>query len=85
VSGEPESAGWTGELEADLGLSAGIDLSALLEFESDQRGEEEADDDDGSSLDLAGIAESFASNGGAETGFASAVEPLDVGDDLNDG
>ncbi len=85
MSGEPESAEWSGELEADLGLSAGIDLSALLEFDSDERGEGEEIDDDGSSLDLADIAQSFASDGGAEAGFASAMELLDVGEDLNDG
>jgi hypothetical protein len=86
VSGEPESAAWSGELEADLGLSAGLDFSALLGFESDDGGEdEEAVEGDGSSLDLADIAESFAFDGGAEAGFASATELLDVGEDLNDG
>lgn len=80
MSGEPGSAGWSGELEADLGLSTGIDLSALLGFESDVDG-----DEDGSSGDVVEIAESFAFDGGAGAGFESALELLDVGEDLNDG
>ena len=87
MSGEPESAGqWSGELEADLGLSAGIDLSALLEFESDERGE-----GGGRSTMTAPRSTSPTSRSrlrptaAPKPGFASAMELLDVGEDLNDG
>ena len=80
MSDELESPGWSGELEGDLGLSAGLDLSVLLGFGSNEDGSE-----DDSSVDLADVVESFAFDGGAGAAFESAVDLLDVGEDLNDG
>ena len=60
--------------------SAGIDLSDLLGFEAGADG-----DDDGSSVDVTDLVQSIAFDGGVGAGFESALELLDVGEDLNDG
>lgn len=81
MSGETGSAGWSGELEADVGLSAGLDVAALLGFESGQ-------DDGGESspVDLADVVAGLGLDGGGlGAGFDAATDLLDVGEDLNDG
>jgi hypothetical protein len=83
VSSEHESARWSGELEADVGLSAGLDFSALLGFES--ASDHGDDEDDGSSVDAIDLVDSFGVDGGVVAGFESAIELMDVSEDLNDG
>lgn len=80
MSGETGSAGWSGELEADVGLSAGLDVAALLGFESGQD-----DGGESSSVDLADVAAGLGLDGGLGAGFDAATDLLDVGEDLNDG
>lgn len=81
MSGETESVGWGGDLEAEVGLSAGLDFAALLGFESDQD-----EGGESSSVDLADVAAGIGLDGGGlGAGFDAATDLLDVGEDLNDG
>jgi hypothetical protein len=81
VSEETGSAGWSGDLDAEVGLSTGLDFAALLGFESDQD-----DGGDSSSIDLADVVAGLGLDGGGlGAGFGAAEDLLEVGEDLNDG
>ena len=77
---------WSEELEADLGLSAGLDLAHVLGFES-------ADDEDGEHDSPLEVDLDSALTIGLDGGFGlavglaaeSAFDLLDVGEDLNEG
>jgi hypothetical protein len=82
MSGDAEAGGWSEGLDADLGLSAGLDLAQVLGFES-------TDDEDDSPLEVdLDSALTIGLDGGfglaVGLGAESAFELLDVGEDLDE-
>jgi hypothetical protein len=81
VSGAAGAAGWSGELESELGLSAGLDF-AFLGPEP-----EEADAGEDSSFDVGELVAGIVFDGGSgvvDEGFGAAMDLLDVGSDLQE-
>jgi hypothetical protein len=83
MSGDAGAGGWSEGLDADLGLSAGLDLTQVLGFES-------ADGEDDSPLDLdLDSALTIGPDGGfglaVGLGAEAAFDLLDVGEDLDEG
>jgi hypothetical protein len=82
VSGAAGAAGWSGELESELGLSAGLDFAAFLGL-----GPEEADAGEDSSFDVGELVAGIVFDGGSgvvDEGFGAAMDLLDVGSDLQE-
>jgi hypothetical protein len=83
MSGEGRPDVWSEGLDADLGLSAGLDLTQVLGFES-------ADDDDDLPLDL-DLDSALTIGPDGDFGLAvglgaeAAFDLLDVGEDLDEG
>jgi hypothetical protein len=82
MSGDGRPEGGSGELDANLELSAGLDLANILGFET-------ADQEDDSSVDVdLDTALTIALDGGfglaAELGAEAAFDLLDVGEDLDE-
>ena len=82
MSGAQGSAGWSGDLDDELGLSAGLDLAAFLGLESEQ------DDDEGeSSVEVDDVIAGLGLDGGAgliAAGLSAAMDLVDVGADLDE-